>query len=330
MQINTILDISENALIKNNNDLLEILLFDRTTRKNILWGTDDYAYLGEEYSASKELKVELITGKNGKIIQPRILKANEQQEGRTRERAEVFTPAWVCNLQNNLIDDQWFGREHVFNTANAKNWTTSTEKIAFPKGNQKTWKKYVDAKRLEITCGEAPYLVSRYDSVTGRIIPVSERIGMLDRKLRIVNENTVTKEEWLKWAKRAIESVYGYEFQGDSLLLARENILFTYIEYYWNRFSEDPSEKNLKEMALIISWNIWQMDGLNYAIPFCKVSTEPQQMTIFDYMQDLELEDDYFDFGSLKDPKGQALCKIRDWRMKETVIYKNIVGGGAK
>ena len=83
----------------------------------------------------------------------------------------------------------------------------------------------MDVKRLEITCGEAPYLVSRYDTVTGRTIPISERVGLLDRKLRVVHENTGTEAEWKKWARRAVESVYGYEFQGDNLLLARENNL---------------------------------------------------------------------------------------------------------
>ena len=58
--------------------------------------------------------------------------------------------------------------------------------------------------RLEIACGEAPYLVSRYDMSTGElIVPPYRRIGILDRKLRIVDENTDTKEEWLKWAFRA-------------------------------------------------------------------------------------------------------------------------------
>lgn len=95
----------------------------------------------------------------------------------------------------------------------------------------KTWRDYVDAKRLEITCGEAPYLVSRYDTTTGDLIPVYERIGLFDRKMRIVNENCSTDEEWLKWSRRAVQSVFGYEFQGDSVLIARENLLYDYIDY---------------------------------------------------------------------------------------------------
>ena len=86
----------------------------------------------------------------------------------------------------------------------------------------------MDAKRLEITCGEAPYLVSRYDTTTGDLIPVYERIGLFDRKMRIVNENCENDEEWLRWAQRAIQSIFGYEFHGDIVLIARENLLYDY------------------------------------------------------------------------------------------------------
>ena len=41
----------------------------------------------------------------------------------------------------------------------------------------------------------------------------------------------VEKYEWLKWALRAFQSVYGYEYQGDNLLIARINILMTFVEY---------------------------------------------------------------------------------------------------
>ena len=51
------------------------------------------------------------------------------------------------------------------------------------------WKDYINNIVLEITCGEAPYLASRYDTTTGEYIFVNNRIGFLDRKLRIINEN---------------------------------------------------------------------------------------------------------------------------------------------
>ena len=218
------IDLLEQELLDHERTLLEILLQDKTTKKNIIWATDDYAELGERYSFKKEILPELVTGEQDSLIQPRVEKALEHQTNRTRDKAEVFTPSWICNAQNNLVDEQWFGRKNVFNIQKEMSWKATADKIAFPDDRQHTWQKYVDAQRLEISCGEAPYLVSRYDTVTGETIPISQRIGLLDRKLRVVSENTDTEEEWFTWTKRAFQSVYGFEYQGDSLLLARENL----------------------------------------------------------------------------------------------------------
>ena len=70
----------------------------------------------------------------------------------------------------------------------------------------------VSLRILKITCGEAPFLVTRYDTTTGEPIPIEERTGMLDRKLHTVNECAADEEEWLKWTYKAFESTYGYEF----------------------------------------------------------------------------------------------------------------------
>ena len=160
----------------------------------------------------------------------------------------------------------WFGRKDVFNFAQDKSWKTIADPIQFPQ--KKTWKKYVDARRLEVCCGEAPYLVSRYDTVTGQIIPIKDRIGLLDRKLRIVNENAANDEEWKQWVIRAFQSCYGYDFSGDNVLLARENLLYTFIEYTEKRTGQKPSLKELKKIAIIIAWNIWQMNGLTMTAPY--------------------------------------------------------------
>lgn len=218
------IDLLEQELLDHERTLLEILLQDKTTKKNIIWATDDYAELGERYSFQKEILPELVTGEQDSLIQPRVEKALEHQTNRTRDKAEVFTPSWICNAQNNLVDEQWFGRKDVFNIQKEMSWKATADKITFPDDRQHTWQKYVDAQRLEISCGEAPYLVSRYDTVTGETVPISQRIGLLDRKLRVVSENTDTEEEWFTWTKRAFQSVYGFEYQGDSLLLARENL----------------------------------------------------------------------------------------------------------
>lgn len=263
-------DIRENEILEISRELLETLLTDHTTHKNIFWATDDYSERGEGYQFSDPITIEAITGENGNVIIPRALKNRVQQQQRSREMAEVFTPSWICNKQNNLIDNAWFGREGVFNVeideeGGKHSWVVNKENIEFPEG--KTWRDYVNENRMEITCGEAPYLVSRYDAVTGEWIEPERRIGILDRKLRVVNENTETTGEWLKAAQAAYQSTYGYEWQGDNLVLAREAMLYTFIDYYKLKFKKEPLLKSLLYIAYIISWNVWQMDGLKGVIP---------------------------------------------------------------
>lgn len=315
MQIENTIDIMEEDILKLGRPVLETLLKDRTTRKNIIWGTDDYLELGMDYNAKSEITIPLITGSYSKVIQPRITKAKEHQTNRTRDKAEVFTPSWICNEQNNLIDEQWFGIKNVFNISNDESWNTQSEKIVFP-DEKKSWKAYIDARRMEISCGEAPYLVSRYDTVSGNIISLNNRIGLLDRKLRVVNENVDDEKEWWKWTVRAFQSVYGYEYQGDNLLLARENLLYTFIDNLWYKFKRMANEKELKEIAKIISWNIWQMDGISYTVPFGKIEERYHQMSLFDL----------FDENQNETPI-QQLCKIKDWRSNISMTYKSLTEG---
>lgn len=278
-------DISENNLFKEHPIVLQKLLLDHTTRKNIFWATESYSYLGDGYCFGDEITIEHITGRFGKIIMPRALKSQEIQTQRSKDMAEVFTPAWICNAQNNLIDEVWFGRKHVFNIENGEDhtWTAIDEHILFSDERKKTWKDYVKDMRLEMTCGEAPYLVSRYDAVTGQpILPLNRRIGLLDRKLRVVSENTTTSGEWLKWAKEALMAIYGFEWQGDNLLLAREAVFYTFCDFYEAKFGKQVPEKSLEGMAYIISWNLWQMDGLKMVIPgSCDKVYQPSQ-NLFD------------------------------------------------
>lgn len=299
---------------KWSKEVLKILLIDRTTNRNIIWGTDDYDHLGEGYYSHYPILFELITGKNSDVIQPRILKTKESQGNRTKGRAEVFTPSWVCNAQNNLVDNAWFGCANIFNREIEKGRETNIEKIRFPDKKNKTWQKYVDEKRLEITCGEAPYLVSRYDMVSGEPLELEDRIGMLDRKMRVVCENTYSETEWLKWSERAFQSVYGFELQGDSLLIARENLLVSYCDYMEDKLNRLPTEKELINIARIISWNLWQMDGLTYTIPYGKAVEPIEQITLFDF----------------REKEKKRLSIIKDWRTKRIYTFQDLVNKGSK
>lgn len=317
MRENFDIDVLEEEIIRLGNPILSKLLKDRTTKKNIIWATSDYEYLGIKFGAKCYIQPSLITGVHSKMIRPRISKAKESQAFRTRDKAEVFTPSWVCNEQNNLVDEQWFGRKAVFNSPYGDRWITTKEKIIFPNVKAKHWKDYVDARRMEISCGEAPYLASRYDTVTGESIPLQDRIGLLDRKLRVVNENTYSKEEWYKWALRALQSTYGYEYQGDNLLLARENMFFTFIENALYKHNEIPGEKILNTAARIISWNIWQMDGLKYTVPLGKLEDSYRQFSIFDTLEGINI---------LEKPQSQK-CKIMDWRAERSVVFASLIEG---
>ena len=68
------IDLLEQELLDHERTLLEILLQDKTTKKNIIWATDDYAELGEPYSFKKEILPELVTGEQDSLIQPRVEK----------------------------------------------------------------------------------------------------------------------------------------------------------------------------------------------------------------------------------------------------------------
>ena len=105
------IDIKENDLLKIDPELLSILLKDKTTGNNIIWATDNYAKYGFSYSAEKEIKIELITSRYGGVIKPRGEKSKEERLQRVCQKAEVFTPSWICNMQNNKVDEEWFGRK---------------------------------------------------------------------------------------------------------------------------------------------------------------------------------------------------------------------------
>lgn len=304
-------DISEQDIYDYDAAILNQLLIDHTMSArvraeandqnkvvNIFWATSDYVgtvfdedgnVIEEGFQYYDEIKPENITGRNRRIVMPRVLKDKQAQIDRTKDKAEVFTPSWVCNAQNNLVDEAWFGRKDVFNHEitnedGSHTWIPTSGKIVFPENDsRKTWKKYVVDNRMEITCGEAPYLVSRYDTTTGESIPIDRRIGLLDRKLRVINENVDNEKDWYAMAEKAFKHTYGYEWQGDNLLLAREALLYTYIEYFMDKFNEKdaegnyvkdangnlkvPEKRKILNAARWISWNIWQMDGLKMVVP---------------------------------------------------------------
>lgn len=309
------IDILENELVRQYPDVLDILIRDHTTQENIFWATNDYERLGDNYGYYSSLSPKLITGDYGSIIMPRVHKTKILQWSRSKEMAEIFTPSWICNAQNNLVDSVWFGKENTFNfeTTNpdgSKSWKVNLQKIKFPAG--KTWKHYVNDNRLEIACGEAPYITSRYDGTTGDFIPIEQRVGILDRKLRVINENVNLSSEWLKAAQAAYKSTYAFEWQGDSLLLAREAMLATFIENYREKFNKEPLLKSVKYIAYIISWNVWQMDGLKGVVPNSCGNKEEVSENLFGDAETKITMCEGCAKGNINKHNG-IYCLIKDW-----------------
>ncbi len=326
--------------------VLEMLLKDQTTKNNIIWADDEYEALGNGYMGNDEITLNKITGLASGVIKPRIAKEQEKQSQRTKSRAEVFTPSWLCNQMNNDLDAIWFGKRSFFNTevqseTGLKTWEATLYHIEFPQEENCSWDAYIKARKLEITCGEAPFICSRYDTVNGVPIPVKKRIGFLDRKLRAVSENTDTPQEWLNHALDALKATYGFEYQGDNLLIARINVFETFMEHLQDQWpgvasSSDIDWQNLcEQVAHIVSWNLWQMDGFSDAVPTNKMDVvvqsslsgkpqkepEPQQMSLFDLFDDSPEE-------KIEEEKEIVpLCVLRNWEEDKPFEFASLKGG---
>ncbi len=302
-----LVDVLENTL-RRHDDLLELLLTDRTRTTNskthnILWATDSYV----SHKPTDEIKIEDVTGKNTHLIQPRIAKSKEEQKSRTRDKAEVFTPTSIVDEMNKQID--W----------STGHWPT----------NENNWQDYVKELRLEITCGEAPFIVNRYNAANGKKVRMlDDRVGFLDRKLQTVSKFCENKNSWLEWATIAFQCSYGYEWQGDNLLLARENLLYTFIDFWNDKFPKDrinlerklATEKLeiLREIATIISWNIFQMDGLNNIVPMSGVVDEEVK----------EIPPMLLLLGEKPPkPKGKTpkYVKIMDWEKNKAIKFVSLL-----
>ena len=297
-----LIHIQDDILRLQGMGLLEPLLVDRTTGRNILWATDAYLEYGSRFARNEPITAALITGEYAGLIRTRARKAFEQQSQRTKARAEVFTPLWVVSQMADYLDEVWFQRKAGIHKQNADGH------ISF--NTNKTWQQYVENRRLEITCGEGPFLVSRYDAATGEVIPLEKRVGLLDRKLRAVSENTDTAADWLHWAVKALRATYGYEFQGDSLLISRINVVMSVWEAFEARWGQPPGTSQLRKAVEAVTWNLWQMDGLTDRVPYAR---ENLQLSLFDLLPDAK-------------PPLPPYCRIKNWRQQRTNQFRSLKG----
>lgn len=282
----TTIDISEESLARESTGLLRTLLKDRTTNKSIVWATHSYELLGKGFGLYDRITPSKVTGPYANLIQPRSEKSKYEQKDRTKVRAEVFTPTWLVKQQIDAVDQDFQDLD---------------------------LEAYLNLKWLEITCGEAPYMVSRYDTVTGQALDLEERVGFLDRKLHRLSEEVHEEEAWFQGAVIAYQNAYGYEYQGDSLLLARENLLASFIDYYQAKFDQEPSPSQKQTIAQIISYNVLQMDGLTYTSPYSQQAKEAVQLNLFEEIAE----------QTSQPQKAQ----IKDWKTNELIDFERLSQG---
>ena len=278
------IDISEEQLAMESADLLKILLKDRTTKKNIVWATHSYELLGKGFAPSDRITPSRVTGNYANLIQPRSEKSKYEQKDRTKIRAEVFTPTWLVEKQNGYVEAELEALD---------------------------LEDYIQVRWLEITCGEAPYMVTRYDTVTGEEIPLSERVGFVDRKLQRISREVSDEATFYELVKKAYRASYGYEYQGDSLLLARENLLATFEDYYLAKTGNQPTLEQKKEIATIISYNVFQMDGLKKISPYSATQDQSQQLSLFS--DELEVEQ-----------AEESKTQIKDWKKNKMIGFERL------
>lgn len=285
-------NIHESTIREEMPEILNVLLIDRTTsttkrKKNIIWANENYIKYGRKiFAPTAQIKPELITGQMENIIMPRALKSKELQKRRTKNKGEVFTVPWLVEKQNNEIEKKYINDD---------------------------LETYIKRKWLEITCGEGPYMVTRYNMATGEIIPLVKRVGFIDRKLSRVNNEVDNKSEWNRLVIEAYKASYGYEWSGDSLLLARENLLYSFRDYYFSKWFKEPPYEFFLTIAQIISYNVFQMDGLKNIIPLSDkhVKVTETQLSLFN-------EDNFQKRETIKTGKR---VKIMNWEKNKLEYF---------
>ncbi len=181
----------------------------------------------------------IFDGDIGAVV-PRAKKSDDEKS--LRSNAEVFTPREMVKFMVDAADDGLIG-----------------------------------SRWLEAACGEAPFITTRYDAESGEDIPVNERVGILDRKLRACPSGY----DKLTWATEAVQSVYGYEINGDSLFIARRNVLLTVAD-----FVGDMTVDELTDIAEIVARNFWLMDGLNLPDAQRSLFGDTREFTVVDWFDD--------------------------------------------
>lgn len=96
-------------------NVLDLLLQDKSTKKNIIWATDTYENLGEGFDDKVQLNADSLL-RRPDLIRPRIQKSQEAQAQRTRKKQRCLLRRGFAIGWNNYCDVTGLDSSGVFNT----------------------------------------------------------------------------------------------------------------------------------------------------------------------------------------------------------------------
>ena len=138
------------------------------------------------------------------------------------------------------------------------------------------------------------------------MIPVARRIGILDRKLRVVSENVTTEDEWRKYATHAVQSTYGYEYQGDNLFVGAGQPSADLCGASASPLAAQANRRGAASHRQHHQLEPVQMDGLHLSVPGGKPQSEAEQLDLFSM------------FGTVEEQIPAVSCKVKNWRSNKT------------
>ena len=89
-------------------------------------------------------------------------------------------------------------------------------------------------------------------------------------------------------------------------------MLYSFIEYYRAKFGKEPLQKSVNYIAYIISWNVWQMDGLKGVVPGSCKDKVRTEMSLFGESTDVVTPCEGCRTDNIFKHNG-TYCLIKDW-----------------
>ena len=98
------------------------------------------------------------------------------------------------------------------------------------------------------------------------------------------------------------------------------------VDYYVQKFDKSPELDFLYEIANIISWNIFQMDGLKFVVPYSCKNGKTIVTTLFGE-EEQEIECIGCKKNQINNHNG-IYCEIKDWKTGKKIKFKNLINKG--